>query len=92
MVFFFGEVLVEFLDGIFAADVGRDGDDLAFDSFGIGFDYCVELVLCSTNDVDLGSVDSEGLCSHQANTTTATCRFLVVVLLLKYVERYVSHP
>lgn len=70
----FGETQDIFLVG----DIANERDDLARDAFAVSVDDSLQLVFGTADDVDLGSIDSEGLCDHQANA--ASFQRLVLIL------------
>lgn len=71
VVFLFGEVVVELGDVLLGRDVGSEGDDLALDSLVVSLSHAIHFVFSAANDVDLCTIDSEGLSGHKANATTA---------------------
>jgi len=61
------DLLGETQDIFLVGDIANERDDLAGDAFAVGFDDGLQLIFGTADDIDLGPVDSEGLCDHQAD-------------------------
>lgn len=65
-------LLDELLNRFLRGHVGRDRDDLACNVLAIQVGYAVELLTCPAGDVYFGTIDGQGLGSHEADTRATT--------------------
>jgi hypothetical protein len=63
---------VNLRDTLLGADISDDRDDLTSDVLAMRLDNLLKLLLGASNDIDLGTVDSQSLCNHETDTGTTT--------------------
>jgi hypothetical protein len=68
---------------ILGADVSDDWDDLASNVLAMCLDNLLKLLLGTTNDINLGTVDSQSLGDHETDTRATTSNEGDLVLDIK---------
>lgn len=66
------DLLHSLVDGVFVRHIALQRNDLAFGTLSVGIRRILERLKTTAQDVDFGTVCSQGLCGHETNTGPST--------------------